>query len=119
MNIPNVQLLSRQAKALHLFVRTQETKPDLRAQFTFALSQCVATVAYAQLIAENAARLRVPDEMISAIFQLLGNDLSASALALASLPGLELPSRALARRIVAISRTPAADWDFVSGRVPA
>ena len=94
---------------------TANLKADPRV--SLALGQCLATIAYAQLIAENARRLVVAAEMISTIFHLLVSDLSASALALASLPRVDAVSRILIRRLVAVPRTRTEDWDFVSARL--
>jgi acyl-CoA dehydrogenase len=116
-NVLNVRLFRGQAKALRLFLRTQSSKHNLAAQNPLALSQCVATIAYGQLIAENAVRLAVPNEMVSGIFQLLVADLSAAALALASTPDLDPVSRMLIQKMVVASRTRSRDWDFVSNLV--
>ena len=64
-----------------------------------AIGQCLATIAYAQLIAENAARLDIPRQMTSAIFHLLVNDLSVFALSLASSPRLDAAGRALSKEL--------------------
>jgi acyl-CoA dehydrogenase len=113
MSIPNVRLFTRQAKAFRLFLRTIHSKRALITQTTLALGQSVATMAYGQLIAENAVRLAVAPEMVSAIFHLLMADLSASALSLASLPELGTVSRLLVRRAVVVPRTSSSDWKWV------
>ena len=77
----------------------------------------MAAVAYGQLVAENARRLGIATEVISAIFHLLVTDLSTSALALASLPELGAAGRVAARRIVSVPRCARADWDFVAARM--
>jgi hypothetical protein len=81
-----------------------------------SIGQCLATIAYAQLIAENAVHLKVPAEMISVIFHLLVNDLSSCALSLASCRGLERASGKVIRRVVSIPGTTDAEWDFVLRR---
>ena len=48
-----------------------------------AMGQCLATICYGQLIAENAVRLKVPNEILSAIFHLLVLDLGACGMLLA------------------------------------
>jgi acyl-CoA dehydrogenase len=118
-SIPNVQRFARQARSFEKFVRAS---PELVAsssdtEMSQALGRCMAAVAYGQLVAESARRLAVPSQMISAIFQLLVTALSASALALASLPELGGTGRAAVRRMVSVPRCSRADWDFVAARV--
>jgi hypothetical protein len=67
-----------------------------------SLGQCIAIIAYGQLIAENASCLGVPENAISAIFHFLVADLSAAALALASLPELPASARSLVRRMIVV-----------------
>jgi acyl-CoA dehydrogenase len=117
---PNVRLFVRQIKRFRLFLFAQRAtkradRTDL--QHALALGQCLATIAYAQLIAENASLLDVPDEIISAIFHSLIGDLNAAALALASLPQTDVASRFILRRMITVPRTTQADWDFVAGRL--
>jgi hypothetical protein len=47
----------------------------------------------------------------------LVNDLGAAALSLAALPNFGSAARNLLRKIVAIPRTPAADWELVAQRI--
>jgi hypothetical protein len=81
--------------------------------------QCLATIAYAQLIAENAVCLNIPVQMISVIFHFLVNDLSICALSMASARGLDVESRKLIRRLVSIPKTTDAEWDFILQRARA
>jgi hypothetical protein len=115
----NVRMFARQAKAFRRLIRRQtadRTSPaDL--QMSLALGQCLATIAYAQLVAENCARLDVPTALVAAIFHSLVSDLSGLALSLASIPHLDAATRVLARRIVAMPKTTCAEWDSVSARV--
>jgi acyl-CoA dehydrogenase len=121
--IPNIRRFARQAQAFARLVRARAKNPiipvdgealDLRV--TQSLGQCMATIAYAQLIAENAVIFSVPVPIVSAIFHLLVADLSAAGATLAALPELEKPMRALARQLIAVPRTPASDWDAVLDR---
>jgi acyl-CoA dehydrogenase len=138
MAVVNVRLFARQSTAFAKLVRHVEhiakasssgnAAPLADAQaptasmdlsdmrFTLALGQCMATIAYAQLIAENALLFDVPFAVVSAIFHLLVSDLSAAASALAALPDLDIPTRILARRLIAIPKTAQADWDDVAAR---
>jgi acyl-CoA dehydrogenase len=118
MSIPNVSLFVRQIKRFRLFLGADRSRPDTPdLQYALAVGQCLATIAYAQLIAENAQRLDLPREMISTIFHLLVSDLSAAALTFASLPQLDRVRRFLIRRIVTVPQTTQADWNFVSARM--
>ena len=58
-----------------------------------AIGRSLATIAYAQLVAENAVIHRLPPHMVSVIFHVLVMDLGASAAALASLSRLDPPMR--------------------------
>ncbi|HZN66599.1 MAG TPA: acyl-CoA dehydrogenase family protein [Tepidisphaeraceae bacterium] len=114
----NVRTFARQCRAFRLFVTRNPPKsaaPDLAT--SIGLGQCLATIAYGQLIAENAARLRVPADLVSAVFHGLVNDLSASALSLASMAQTDSAGRTLLRRMVAVPRTTAADWESVCERL--
>ena len=115
-SIANVRLFARQAKAFSLLVNRDQ--PSIPADMTIglAIGQCLATIAYAQLIAENAAHLDIPRQMISAIFHLLVNDLSVFALSLASSARLDAAGRTLIKRIVMVPKSADADWDFVLQR---
>jgi acyl-CoA dehydrogenase len=123
-SIPNVRIFARQAKAFQLFARKQRTRQDPAAaeettsthtQAELLSGQCVATIAYGQLIAECAVRVDLPAQLTSAIFHLLIHDLSVSTAALASLPQWNSDARTSLRRIAAIPRTTAEDWEFISG----
>jgi hypothetical protein len=81
------------------------------------LGQGLATIAYGQLVAENAAELAVAPEIVATIFHLLVADLTASALALAAWPGLDSASQSLTREMIAIPQTNQSDWDLVANRV--
>jgi acyl-CoA dehydrogenase len=120
-SIRNVRAFVRQAKAFRRLIRRQPparaTAPDL--EISLALGQCLATIAYAQLVAENSTRLDVPAPLVSAIFHSLVSDLSGLGLSLASISHLDPATRVLARRMVAVPRTTRAEWEFVSGRVAA
>jgi acyl-CoA dehydrogenase len=121
MSVANVRPFARAAKALQLFVRRRgaERTPRADTPATLALGQCFSTIAYAQLIAENAVLLGVPTPMVAAIFHGLLSDLSAAALNLASClePGTIRP--ALLRRLVCVPTTADSAWDFVSDRMAA
>ncbi|HEX4054033.1 MAG TPA: acyl-CoA dehydrogenase [Tepidisphaeraceae bacterium] len=112
-SIPNARLFAKQVRAFRLFIRHRPRTLAADTRTAIAVGQCLATIAYAQLIAENAARLGIPSQIISAIFHQLVNDLSVSALSLSSSHRLDATSRILIRRLVAVPQTPDADWDFV------
>ena len=117
-SVANVRLVARQATALGLFVRGRRGRASAAAEpgIALAVGHCLATVVYAQLIAENSVLLQVPSQIVAAIFHLLVNDLSVSALSLASSPRLDTASRNLIRRIVQIPQATEADWNFVLNR---
>jgi hypothetical protein len=119
IDVPNVRLFAVQAKAFRLFARRIHPDRSTENQLPLALGQCMATIAYGQLIAENARCLGVASELVSVIFHLLVADLAASALALAPLPELDARSRSLIQRMIVIPRTASGHWDFVADRIAA
>jgi 1-acyl-sn-glycerol-3-phosphate acyltransferase len=128
LHIATVQQFSRQVTAFRSLIqegeRTGVAGRQLKSgsddsRVAMSCGHCMATIAYAQLIAENAQRLGVPAPMISAIFHLLVIDLSAAGQELAALPELDMRCRRLARRLVAIPKSIDSDWSFVADRVSA
>jgi len=115
-SVANVSLFARQCKAFSLFVKSYRPSHAMDMGIALSAGQCLTTIAYAQLIAENAVHLNVPRQMISVIFHLLVNDLSMCALSMASARGLDVGSRKLIRRVVSIPRTTDDEWDFVLQR---
>jgi acyl-CoA dehydrogenase len=115
--IPNVRLFAKQLKAFEGFA-TGLTAVDADARGV-PLGQCVATIAYAQLIAENAVRLAVPVAMIAAIFHTLVADFSAKAMELASCGALGVIDPVRLRRMLRAPLYAADDWDFVADRMSA
>jgi acyl-CoA dehydrogenase len=115
MSVPNVRIFRRQAKVFRLFVRSCPKR--LRSENTevvLPVAECLAAIVYAQLIAENAVRLQIPTQVISAVFHALVTELSASALKVASCPNIGAVGRAMVRQVVAPPLTRSADWDWVS-----
>jgi acyl-CoA dehydrogenase len=98
LSIPNVRLFVKQAKAFRLFVlATEARKRDKsRVDWTIALGRCLSTLAYAQLIAENAVLAQIPNAMVSVIFAQLVESLSNEAIQLAALA----PSSSLAKLLI-------------------
>ncbi|HUB25748.1 MAG TPA: acyl-CoA dehydrogenase [Tepidisphaeraceae bacterium] len=117
--IANVRLFARQAKAFQLFFRRQysDRKAEPNLQANLLMGQCLATIAYGQLMAENALRFDLPAQVTSAIFHLLANDLTLAAITVASSGQFDAASiAALMRRTAVVPRTAAGDWDFISAR---
>jgi acyl-CoA dehydrogenase len=102
--LPNIRRFARQAKAFRDFARTirAERSAVTDTQLAMSLGQCIAIIAYGQLIAENATCLGVPENAISAIFHFLVADLSAAALALASLPESRAAAQLVVRRMIVV-----------------
>ena len=117
--IPSVRCFARQTKAFELFMQVPEGRPsggDTRLEI--GLGQCLAGIAYGQLIAENCTLLGVPAPLISAIFQALVHDLSVTALTLASSSGLPPRAGKSLRRMVVVCRA-GREWDEVSDQMAA
>lgn len=116
MSVPNVRLFAKAAAAFHHLVRDRHADQTSRADtpVTQALGRCLATIAYAQLVAENAVRLNIHARMIAAMFHALVNDFSVAALALASCSGSDAIRPTLFRRLVSAPRIADGECDFVS-----
>jgi acyl-CoA dehydrogenase len=119
--IPNVRLFAKQAKAFALFVRHASPQEigGGGTQRALALGQCLATIAYGQLIAESAVLLGVPPEVVSVVFHLLVVDLAGAVITLASASEPGAAERLLIRRTALVPETAQGDWDFVAGRFTA
>lgn len=119
--VPNVRRFAQSAKAFQLLVRTRRATQSPRSDSpsTLAMGQCLATIAYGQLVAENAARLRVPTPLIVMIFHALLCDLNAAALTLASCPGAEAIRPERAGRLVSVPRISEAECEFVAQHMSA
>lgn len=113
--VANVRLFTKLATAFSLFIAARHgAAPEMT--INLAIGQCLATIAYGQLIAENAARLAVPRQIVSAIFHILVNDLSISAFSMASSRKLDANGRRLIKRVVTVPKTTDREWDFVLQR---
>jgi len=83
-------------------------------QFEMALGHCFVTIAYGQLIAENAVRLDLPKAVTSSIFSVLVEDLSTLALRLAAISGISRGLRESISRMIEVPNMNSADWDLVA-----
>jgi hypothetical protein len=114
-----VALFTRQTEAFHQAIQSEKsegaTARDL--EITMAIGQCFATIVFGQLVAENAVRLRLPNEMTSAIFSVLVGDLSALALQLAAIPRIDDVIRAGVLKMVECASSRAEDWEFVGRKM--
>ena len=126
--IANVRRFTRQARTFaRVALRRLKDSVDPDAtdskaagmEVTLSLGECMASIAYAQLVSENAVLFQLSDPLVSAIFHLLVIDLSIAAQALAALPGIDLPTRRSARRMIAVPQTAAADWDHAAEALAA
>jgi acyl-CoA dehydrogenase len=118
--LPNVRLFIRQAAAFRRFIRRGkpwQSSGSSDVEITLLVGQCVAAIAYAQLIAEATTIFDTPPPLVSAMFDLLIADLTAAALTLASLPQIGTIDRLLLRRVIAVPHTTAADWELVAQRM--
>jgi acyl-CoA dehydrogenase len=128
MSIGNVRLFVRQAKAFQLFARVYDPGENPRAdtRLTQTVGQCVAAMAYGQLVAENAVRLGMPDPMVAALFHAMVEDFNKAALSLASCraaendpdgPAMGSMNQRWFRRMVCVPRLTEAEVEFVAGRL--
>jgi acyl-CoA dehydrogenase len=117
--IPNVGLFVSQVEAFAEFFNTSDRAAPADATIALAIGQGVATIAYAQLIAEAAASAQLPPTIVSSIFHLLVLDLGSFALALAAAADSSSTDRALLQRMAVPPQTSPADWDTVVERAAA
>ena len=116
MSVANVRLFAKAAKAFQLFIRGHEIERTSRADtpLAMAMGRCMATTAYAQLVAENAVRLNVSAPLVSAIFHAFVKDFSVAALKLAACCGTDSIPQKLLCRLVSASRISDEECDFVA-----
>jgi acyl-CoA dehydrogenase len=119
MSVANVRLFAQAAKAFQLFVRDREMDRTARADtpLTLAMGRGLATIAYAQLVAENSVRLDIPRPFVAAMFCALVEDFNAAALALASCCEPGAIQSFLFRRLISVPRIDDLDRDFVATRM--
>jgi acyl-CoA dehydrogenase len=118
--LPNVRLFIRQAAAFRRFIRhgqAWQNGGSADVEITLLVGQCLAAIAYAQLIAEATTIFDTPTPLVSAMFDLLIGDLTAAALALATLPQVGTIDRLRLRRAIAVPQTTAAEWEFLAQRM--
>jgi acyl-CoA dehydrogenase len=116
--LSNVRRFVAQAKAFARLMRRQpKNAPEAGSETNLAVGLALATIVYAQLVAENAIRLMVAPAIVNAIFHLLVADLTTCALQLAALPQAGPISRALVKKMVRIPKTAAAEWEEIAGRL--
>lgn len=108
--IPNVRRFVRQVKVMRLLFRGGRGKRLIAAgaDGAIAAGKCLATIAYAQLVAEGLGAASTPS-LASVIFGTLVADLSNSAFELASSPHLDPIGQVLAHRAVSPPATSLAD----------
>jgi len=109
-SIPSVRRFAGQAKRVALFFRGARGRRLLAGDTDAAIQagKCLATIAYAQLVAERCAG-GIDRRLTSMIFGLLTSDLNNCALQLASSEHLDSIGRMFVRRVVATPYIPAAD----------
>jgi len=111
--ITNVRLFIGQLRAFRAFVADRVPSLDLTGDggLLIGLGKCLATITYAQLVAENCIVGGAPPPVVSLIFHGLVEDLSAEVLRLMAMLPAGLAARALLKRVVRIPKTAAADID--------
>jgi len=121
--LPNVRSFVKQVKAFHLFVSGMAARNPPRdgsvahrqadladAGLAIALGKCLATIAYAQLVAENCLAAEIEPAIVSVLFHSFIEDLSAEALKLSA---LYLPGGAQRDQLRDMVRVPQTDAENV------
>jgi len=115
----NVRLFAKQAKVFATLLRDGRLMragvDDTRVGF--AIARCAATIAYAQLIAENVCRANVPQQIIASMFHVIVGDFTTAVLALASSPRVQALADMPIHRLLIVPAAADSEWDVVSSAV--
>lgn len=114
--VPNVRAFAAQVQDFSVFAAGGITalNPALDAGLAVGIGKCLATIAYAQLVAEHCVLAGVAPSMVSVIFHGLIEDLSAEALKLAAMFEPAGPERVALTGVVRVPETIADDLEAVS-----
>jgi acyl-CoA dehydrogenase len=114
---PNVCSFVEQVTAFRLFAENSISglSPLADAGVLIGIGKCLASIAYAQLVAENCLLAQIAPATISVIFHGLSEDLSAESLKLSALFPPGSSSREMLKRVVCVPSISAADLEYVSG----
>jgi acyl-CoA dehydrogenase len=116
-SIPNVPLFMNQLQVFASFQSVPVGKAMLADdEGSLLMGKCISLIAYAQLIVENAALVQLRSPELNAIFEMLVNDLSTLALALATSP-LSQPSRAPLEKMIVIPQFAGEGWQAITDHV--
>lgn len=129
-HIPNVQIFKEQLGAFKVFIAAfgafetieKALKQALKsgqnsqdAEIIMELGKLFCTIVYGQLIAEQAARMKLDERIVSLLFHQLIEDLNIHAIKIASLPtmgeGFHVVHKALIKRMIEIQKTKVTDID--------
>ena len=105
--IANVHIFTAQIKAFRIFLLGFFAQASLRkeADVVMAMGKIFSTIAYAQLISENAHLLNVSEDLVSVVFHQLIEQLSREAVTLCGLPQINLVQRVLIKRMIQMPET--------------
>lgn len=116
MQLTNVQLFVEAVKAFQqaMLGRAPDRKIRADTPADLAMGQCQAIVAYAQLVAENAELLGMPDAVVSVIFHALVADFAVAAMTLAAGSSVAAIDPVIIRRMMAVPQNNDAEWSSVA-----
>jgi acyl-CoA dehydrogenase len=109
-HIASVSAFVQQLHAFRSFAESFDTTDD--TETAIAIGKCVSIFAFAQLVAEHVSLLRAPDPIVSLMFDLLVEDISAQALQLAAARNLSDSHRIVLMQLIVPSAIRAADVEF-------
>ncbi|MGH7177190.1 MAG: acyl-CoA dehydrogenase family protein [Tepidisphaeraceae bacterium] len=118
-NIANVRLFVGQIRAFRgsFLTGLLDANPKSQPALTILLGRCLSTIAYGQLIAENAVLSEIPVPMITVIFHQLVQQLSAEAAELSLHEQVRLLRRGLIRWMIVQPRTPPTDMKSLADHI--
>lgn len=119
LSVPSVRAFVRQVRAFRRFAAESVSDPGPGAEIgvVIATGNCFSVIAYAQLVAENCHVAEVASEIVSVIFQVMTEDLTAAAIKLAAMYPAGSAQRTLLKGVVRVPETNATDWAFVAASI--
>jgi acyl-CoA dehydrogenase len=114
--LENVSVFIEQVQAFRQFAESSKIGIDLAADtgVSIVLGKCLATIVYAQLVAENCVIAEAAPALATLIFHTFIEDLTVEALKLAAMFPAESAERIALQRMVQVPRTSGADYESVA-----
>ncbi len=115
VNLPNVTVFKQQIKAFKTFLikATPDEAQSKDIDYLLALGDCFTLVVYGHLILENAALLKIEDDVVDEIFDVLVRDFSRYAVNILTKPSNTETQQTLARELIQVPVPDAARFNRI------